>query len=73
MKDEIRNFFKVKKILIEYLKKNNTYNNTQITSNEDKMNLLFLYLLHEEEYDENKMINVNRLIQKLPITQEDFF
>ena len=37
------------------------------------MNLLLLYLLHDEEDDERKLINVNRLIQKIPITKEDFY
>ena len=72
-KEEILDFFEAKKILIEFLKKNNVYNNSQITLNEDKMNLLLLYLLHEEEKDQNKMININRLIQKIPITKNDFY
>ena len=71
--EEILDFFEAKKILIEFLKKNNVYNNSQITLNEDKMNLLLLYLLHEEEKDQNKMININRLIQKIPITKNDFY
>ena len=73
MEDEIIDFYEAKKIFIEFLKKNNTYNNSLIISNEDKMNLLLLYLLHEEEDDERKLINVNRLIQKIPITKEDFY
>ena len=43
--------------------------------NEDKMNLLYLYLLEEifeEKYKEEDLTNFNRLIQKIPVTIKDF-
>ena len=49
--------------------------NNSILSNEDKMNLLYLYLLNEnipEKYEEKELINFNRLIQPTPVTKEDF-
>ena len=50
--------------------------NNSILSNEDKMNLLYLYLLNEyipEKYDEKDLINFNRLIQHIPVTKKEDF
>ena len=73
--DEILEYLKNKKNVINYILKKDIYNNNSILSNEDKMNLLYLYLLNEsipENCDENKLINFNRLIQKIPVTTKDF-
>ena len=60
---------------INYIIQKDIYNNNSIISNEDKMNLLYLYLLNEnipEKYEEKELINFNRLIQPTPVTKEDF-
>jgi len=73
--DEILEYLKNIKNVINYLIQKDIYNNNSILSNEDKMNLLYLYLLNEsipEKYDEKNLINFNRLIQPAPVTKEDF-
>jgi len=68
-------FIKTRQNVIKYILDNNLYNNEQIISNENKMNLLLLYLLKEEfniYYNENVSINFNRLIQPIPVTINDF-
>ena len=61
--------------MISYILKKNLYNNLQITSNEDKMDSLSIYLLRDEIYTndkEDELINFNRLIQKTPVTINEF-
>ena len=73
--DEIIDFLKNKKNVINYIKKKDLFNAEYIISNEDKSNLLFLYLLYEKfpkNYDENNLINFNRLIQSMPVNEKDF-
>ena len=73
--DEIEYFLNGRKKVIEYVIKHDLYNNEQITSNEDKMNLLTLYLMEEKfkiSFKEGDSINFNRLMQKMPVTKEDF-
>ena len=65
-----------KKKVIEYVIKRSIFTNIQIENNEDKMNLLNLYILKEDfgiDFEEDNLINFNRLIQPMPITKEDFF
>ena len=55
--------------------KKNLYDSPLINSNENKMNLLTLYLLNENFYsiyNEDELINFNRLIQSMPVTKKDF-
>ena len=73
--DEIEYFLNGRKKVIEYIIKHDLYNNGQIISNEDKMNLLFIYLTKEKfkiSFKEGDSINFNRLMQKKPVTKEDF-
>ena len=73
--EDKKKYIKNKQNVITYILNNNLYNNKQIISNEDKMNLLFLYLLKEEfpEYkDGSKLVNFNRLTQPMPVTINDF-
>ena len=72
---KILKYLKDRKNVIKYILRNNLYNNPQITSNEDKMNLLFLFLLKElisDKYKEKELVNFNRLTQKIPVTKNDF-
>ena len=72
---KILKYLKDRKNIIKYILRNNLYNNPQITSNEDKMNLLFLFLLKElisDKYKEKELVNFNRLTQKIPVTKNDF-
>ena len=64
-----------KKNVIKYILKKDLYNNKDIISNKDKMNLLNIYLLKEKITNDSKeegTVNFNRLIQKLPVTIKDF-
>ena len=73
--DKMKKFLKNKKNVIEYIIKKDLYNNKEIILNEDKMNLLCIYLLKEKIYDnlnEEGTINFNRLIQKMPVRKEDY-
>ena len=72
IKDEIENKQKV----IDYIIKQDLYNNLSIILNEDKMNLLNLFLLTEnfdENLGEDGLTNFNRLLQSVPVTRKDFF
>ena len=71
----IKAYLKNKQKIINYIMKKNLYDSPLINSNEDKMNLLTLYLLNENFYsiyNEDELINFNRLIQSMPVTKEDF-
>ena len=73
--DFIQDYLKNKQNVISYILKKNLYNNLQITSNEDKMDSLSIYLLRDEFYTndkEDELINFNRLIQKSPVTINEF-
>ena len=71
----IKAYLQNKQKIINYIMKKNLYDSPLINSNEDKMNLLTLYLLNENFYsiyNEDELINFNRLIQSMPVTKEDF-
>ena len=71
----IKAYLQNKQKIINYIKKRNLYDNPLIESNEDKMNLLTVYLFNENFYsiyNEDELINFNRLIQPIPVTKEDF-
>ena len=73
--NKITYYLEQRKKVMEYIIKHDLYNNEQITSNEDKMNLLTLYLMEEKfkiSFKEGDSINFNRLMQKMPVTKEDF-
>ena len=74
--DGIMDYLKNKQKVLEYIINKNLYNKKEITSNKDKMNLLLLYLMNEN-FDnvlkEGESINFNRLVQKMPVTKEDFY
>jgi len=64
-----------KKNVMQYVIKKSIFENNEINNNEDKMNLLNLYILKENfkiNYNEDELINFNRLIQPMPINKEDF-
>ena len=70
-----KNYIKNRQKVMKYILEKDLYNNEYITSNQDKMNLLFLYLLYEdfsECNNENESINLNRLIQTKLIEVKDF-
>ena len=72
---DIKVYLKNKQNVIKYIIRKKLYDNPQIILNEDKMNLLNLYMLREiieENYKENDLTNFNRLIQKKPVTIKDF-
>ena len=71
----IKEYLKNKQNVITYIIKKKIYHIPKIIMNEDKMNLLYLYLLEEifeEKYKEEDLTNFNRLIQKTPVTLKDF-
>ena len=71
----INGYLKNKQNVITYIIKKKIYHIPKIIMNEDKMNLLYLYLLEEifeEKYKEEDLTNFNRLIQKTPVTLKDF-
>lgn len=64
-----------KKSVMKYVIKKSIFKNDEIKNNEDKMNLLNLYILKETfeiNYNEDELINFNRLIQPMPVKKEDF-
>ena len=64
-----------KKNVMKYVIKKSLFENDEIKNNEDKMNLLNLYILKETfeiNYNEDELINFNRLIQPMPVKKEDF-
>jgi len=64
-----------KKNVIQYVIKKSIFEIDAIKNNEDKMNLLNLYILKEDfeiDYNEDELINFNRLIQSMPVKKEDF-
>ena len=72
---EMEKYLENKKNVIKYILKKDLYNNKDIISNKDKMNLLNIYLLKEKISNDSKeegTVNFNRLIQKLPVTIKDF-
>ena len=72
---DIKDYLENKKNVIEYILKKDMYNNQDIIYNEDKMNLLGIYLMKEKISKDSKeegTVNFNRLIQKMPVTKEDF-
>ena len=72
---DIVDYFMNKKNVIEYTFKKDLYNNKDITLNEDKMNLLSLFLMKEminEDSDKEGTLNFIRLMQKIPVTVEEF-
>ena len=72
---EIEDYLENKKNVIKYILKKDLYNNKNITSNKDKMNLLNIYLLKESISNDSKeegTVNFNRLIQKIPVTIKHF-
>ena len=64
-----KRYIETKKCVIKYVLDNCAFSNKEIIKNEDKINLLMLYIL--KEYD-NEFTNFNRLFQKVPVTKEDF-
>ena len=72
----IKKYFINKKNVIEFILKKDLYNNENITTNEDKMNFLSLLLMKEkfkERSDkEEGTLNLIRLMQKVPVTVEEF-
>ena len=71
----IQDYLKNKQNVIKYITRKQLYNKEQIISNEDKMNLLYLYLSEEyfkAKYNENDLTNFNRLKQETPVTIKDF-
>lgn len=64
-----KNYIINKKIIIKYVLENHAFSNKEIILNEDKMNLLLLYIIKENNYD---YINFNRLFQSFPIKKEEF-
>ena len=72
----IKKYFINKKNVIEFILKKDLYNNENITTNEDKMNFLSLLLMKEklkEKSDkEEGTLNLIRLMQKVPVTVEEF-
>ena len=72
----IKKYFINKKNVIEFILKKDLYNNENITTNEDKMNFLSLLLMKEklkEKSDkEEGTLNLIRLMQKIPVTVEEF-
>ena len=74
--NDIKKYFIDKKNVIEFILKKDLYNNKNITINEDKMNFLSLLLMKEkfkEKSDEEEgTLNLIRLMQKIPVTVEEF-
>ena len=72
----IKKYFINKKNVIEFILKKDLYNNENINTNEDKMNFLSLLLMKEkfkERSDkEEGTLNLIRLMQKVPVTVEEF-
>ena len=65
-----KRYIENKKNVIKFVLDKCSFSNDEITRNEDKLNLLMLYILKEYA---NEFINFNRLFQKVPVTKEDFF
>ena len=73
--DIIEDYLKNKQNVIRYIFKKDLYNKIHITSNEDKMNSLSLYLMRDDvdpNEKEDELINFNRLIQISPVTIDEF-
>ena len=72
---ELKDYLIEKQNIIKYIIDKDLYNDQEIISNQDKLNLLSLYLMYEDlepDYKEDELINFNRLIQKKPIKISDF-
>ena len=70
--DEKKNleYINNKKNVLKYVLINSAFSNKDITNDENKANLLILYILKDKE---GNLINFNRLFQKSSINKEDFF
>ena len=69
--EDKNDFLKNKKAVANLIIKNKVLENEKIINDEDKMNLLILFILYEKLDDNGESINFNRLLQTEKVNYED--
>ena len=69
--EDKNDFIKNKKAVANLIIKNKVLENEKIINDEDKMNLLILFILYEKLDDNGESINFNRLLQTEKVNYED--
>ena len=69
--EDKNDFIKNKKAVANLIIKNKVLENEKIINDEDKMNLLILFILYEKLDDNGESINFNRLLQTEEVNYED--